>query len=60
MFEGHVPEPTQDEKEQIIFDKMADWSDDKYGNKTNPTFETWVRGLTKKEFNTILKIITKK
>ncbi len=61
--EGYIPGgPTaiKEERIQEVYDKMYDWSHDKYGDKTNPNFETWIKSLTDKEFKFLCKLLNKK
>lgn len=61
--DGYIPggpKAIKEEHEYKIYSKMYDWSHDKYGDKTKPNFETWIKSLTDKEFKLIYKLINKK
>ena len=57
LFDGYIPLQSREEVVQSIFNKMSDWAEDDYGNKTNPNFETWAKSLTDDEIDDLYELL---
>jgi len=53
------PEIVRQEQSHEIYNKMYEWSHDKYGDKTKPNFDTWIKSLSIREFNFLYNIMNK-